>query len=161
MKKFASIAVISLLTTAACQGQGGYNDNRQTYQGAGLGAIVGAATGALTGKGSTDRRQRALAGAGIGAVAGGGYGAYMDNQEAEFRRSLSGKGVQIQRVGDELVLTMPDNITFDTGSSALKPNFVYENVNNQTTQPSPACPNALLIFLQELEIQFFPLTMTR
>ncbi len=129
MKKVTSniklVAITALLATSACQGQGGYYDNKQTYQGAGLGAIVGAAAGALSGKGSTDRRQKAMVGAGIGAVAGGGYGAYMDNQEAQLRKSLAGKGVKINRIGDQLLLTMPSSITFDSSSSTLNSQFIY------------------------------------
>lgn len=124
MKKIATIAMVAMVATS-CQQQGGYYDNKQTYQGAGLGAIIGATAGALSGKGSTDRRQKAMVGLAAGALLGGGYGAYMDKQEAELRRSLSGKGINIQRQGDQLVLTMPHNITFASGSSALKSGFKY------------------------------------
>jgi len=140
MKKLGILAVLAL-TTTACQQGGGYYDNKQTYQGAGLGAIVGAAAGALSGKGSTDRRQKAMIGLAAGGLVGGGYGAYMDEQEAQFRKSLSGKGINIQRVGDQLTLTMPSNITFDSNSSAVKSGFTYtlrdvSDVLNQYSQTS-------------------------
>lgn len=124
MKKIAILALATMVTTS-CQGQGGYYDNKQTYQGAGLGAVIGAAAGALSGKGSTDRRQKAMVGAGAGLLLGGGYGAYMDDQEAQMRQVMRGKGVNIQRQGDQLLLTMPNKITFDTNSSALKSGFIH------------------------------------
>jgi len=47
----------------------------------------------------------------------------MDKQEAKLRSQLEGSGVSVTRVGDEVILNMPGNITFDTGKSTLKPNF--------------------------------------
>ena len=48
---------------------------------------------------------------------------YMDVQEAKLREKLQGTGVSVTRNGDEIILNMPGNITFDTGSNALKPSF--------------------------------------
>ena len=67
--------------------------------------------------------QRALIGAGVGALAGGAVGVYMDNQEAELRAQLEGTGVSVTRVGDNITLNMPGNITFATNSSDLNPAF--------------------------------------
>jgi outer membrane protein OmpA-like peptidoglycan-associated protein len=99
--------------------------------GAGTGAAVGAAAGALLG-GTTSikTRKAALIGAGIGALAGGGVGVYMDQQEAKLRQRLANSGVSVTRVGDNIVLNMPSNITFDTDQSDVKPSFydVLESV---------------------------------
>jgi len=88
--------------------------------GAAAGAVGGLATAAATGG---DARVAALIGAGIGALAGGTIGAYMDRQEAELRAQLQGSGVSVTRVGDQIILNMPANITFDTGSAEVKPQF--------------------------------------
>ena len=88
-----------------------------------LGAGVGAAIGAASGDNSKQRKKRALIGAGIGTFAGGGVGAYMDAQEARLREQLRETGVGVERVGDEIVLIMPGNITFATDSSDLRPDF--------------------------------------
>ena len=61
--------------------------------------------------------------AGIGALAGGAVGNYMDRQEEAFRNRLRGSGVSVRRVGNELVLTMPSDVTFATGSAQLSPRF--------------------------------------
>jgi outer membrane protein OmpA-like peptidoglycan-associated protein len=114
-----------------------YTGERQvskTAIGAGVGAAAGAATGVAVGyitgkKKSKQLRKRALIGAGIGAVAGGGVGAYMDYQEAKLRKKLQGTGVSVTREGDNIVLNMPGNITFDSGSAQIKPNF-HEVLNS-------------------------------
>ncbi|MBS0974912.1 OmpA family lipoprotein, partial [Serratia rubidaea] len=63
----------------------------------------------------------ALIGAAAGAALGGGAGYYMDVQEAKLRDKMRGTGVSVTRQGDNIVLNMPNNVTFDTDSSTLKP----------------------------------------
>ena len=79
---------------------------------------------------SRERRKRALIGAGAGALAGGSIGYYMDVQEARLRQQLQGTGVSVSRHGDEPILNMPANITFDVNQSRVKPGFesVLESV---------------------------------
>jgi outer membrane protein OmpA-like peptidoglycan-associated protein len=64
-----------------------------------------------------------LIGAGVGALAGGAIGNYMDRQEAELRAELQGTGVSVTRIGDNITLNMPGNVTFATNSSDLSPAF--------------------------------------
>jgi len=91
------------------------------------GAIIGAASGAvvglISGDDSVERRKRALIGAGVGALAGGAIGYYMDQQEAKLRKELEGTGVSVTRIGNNITLNMPGNITFATGSSDLSSSF--------------------------------------
>ena len=72
--------------------------------GAGLGSLVGA-----------------LIGAAAGAALGGGVGYYMDVQEAKLRDKMRGTGVSVTRSGDNIILNMPNNVTFDSSSATLKP----------------------------------------
>lgn len=96
----------------------------RTAIGAGTGAVLGTAAGALLGTTTNVKTRKAmLIGAGIGALAGGGVGLYMDNQEAKLRERLEGTGVSVTRVGDNIVLNMPSNITFDTDQAEIMPNF--------------------------------------
>ncbi len=96
----------------------------KTAIGAGTGALLGTAAGALLGTTTNVKTRKAmLIGAGIGALAGGGVGLYMDNQEAKLRKRLEGTGVSVTRVGDDIVLNMPSNITFDTDRADIKPRF--------------------------------------
>lgn len=101
----------------------------KTAWGTMIGAAGGAAVGAATGHDSESRRKRALIGAGIGGVAGGGAGYYMDRQEAKLREKLQGTGVGVTRQGDRIVLNMPGNITFQTNSADIAPNF-YDVLNS-------------------------------
>ncbi|MDP3314449.1 MAG: OmpA family protein, partial [Devosia sp.] len=91
-----------------------------TLVGAGGGAVVGAILGGATGN---DPRVGALIGAGIGGLTGAAIGSYMDQQEAELRAQLRDTGVSVTRQGNQIILNMPSNITFDTDSSRVKPQF--------------------------------------
>ena len=94
-----------------------------------IGAAAGAVAGLITGDSSMERKKRALVGAGVGALAGAGVGAYMDRQEAKLRQELDRTGVSVTRIGDNITLNMPGNVTFATNSSALNANF-YEVLNS-------------------------------
>ena len=96
------------------------NQNQRTAIGAVAGAALGAAAGTLVG--GNDRRN-ALVGAGIGLLAGAAVGQYLDQQQRELEQSLAGTGAQVSRDGDQLLVTMPSNITFSTGSSTIQPQF--------------------------------------
>ena len=124
----AVIAVVALClgcgTTNPFTGEGEWS---KTSKGALIGALGGAAVGALTGGDA----KAALIGAGVGALAGGAVGAYMDRQEAKLREQLAGTGVSVTRVGDNLILNMPGNITFATNSADIRSGFygVLNSVN--------------------------------
>lgn len=99
------------------------DDPNRTRNGALIGAAIGAVAGILSGDDALERRQRALVGAGVGAIAGGAVGAYQDRQEAELRRRTAGTGIEVTRDGDVIKLNLPDAVTFDFNSAALKPQF--------------------------------------
>lgn len=122
MFRKAIVAVMALGLAAACTTTDQYGNVQQNRTGTGI--LTGAAAGALLGTlaGGDDRRN-ALIGAGIGALAGGAVGNYMDRQEEAFRNRLRGSGVSVRRVGNELILTMPSDVTFATGSAQLSPRF--------------------------------------
>ncbi|MBT8103567.1 MAG: OmpA family protein [Gammaproteobacteria bacterium] len=92
-------------------------------KGALIGAAAGAVVGLISGDDAVERRQRALIGAGVGALAGGAIGNYQDRQEAKLRAELEGTGVSVTRIGDNITLNMPGNVTFATNSSDLSPAF--------------------------------------
>lgn len=123
--KKLTLGVSSMMIIAACT-TNPYTGERQASKagvGAGIGAAVGAVAGVLTGDDADERRKRALIGAGVGALAGAGVGAYMDRQEARLREELQGTGVSVTRIGDDIILNMPGNITFDVNQAAISSNF--------------------------------------
>ena len=101
----------------------GETETSKATKGALIGAAAGVVAGLMSGDDAVERRQHALIGAGIGALAGGAVGNYMDKQEAKLRAELQGTGVSVTRIGDNITLNMPGNGTFDTDSSALRPQF--------------------------------------
>ena len=132
MKRLRAWKVLTLAVVAAavglagCQTTNPYTGEQQTSKaakGAGIGAAAGAVVGLITGDDSKERKERALIGAGIGALAGGSVGYYMDVQEAKLRQQLQGTGVSVTRIGDNITLNMPGNITFKTDSADLNSSF--------------------------------------
>lgn len=100
-----------------------YTNESQTSN-AGIGAITGTLVGAGIGALSSSKKDRgkgALIGAAAGAALGGGVGYYMDSQEAKLREKMRGTGVSVTRNGNQLILNMPNNVTFNTNSSTIKP----------------------------------------
>ncbi len=124
--KAALVVAICAGLTAGCQTTDPYTGEKKTASaafGALIGAGAGAAIGMISGHDAKQRRQRALIGAGVGALAGGSVGAYMDKQENELRAQMRDSGVTVTRKGEDIVLNMPGNITFRTGSADLNAQF--------------------------------------
>jgi outer membrane protein OmpA-like peptidoglycan-associated protein len=137
-----ALAAALLATTAACISDPNTGEQRVSKAaiGAGVGAVGGYLLGDLVG-GSSDRTER-IVGTGIGALAGGAVGHYMDRQEQELRRQTAGTGVDIERHGDELVLTMPSGITFDVDHYDIQPQF--RPTLDQVAQTLAAYPQTMI-----------------
>jgi len=127
MKKLivAALIITSVSGCAAVQNDDGSTKKAAEYGGGA--ALVGAVAGALLGKG-----KGALIGAAVAGTAGAAYGHYVDNQEAELRKSMSGTGVRVERDGDQLKLIMPGSITFATGKADIQPSF-YQTLGQLST----------------------------
>ncbi len=120
----ATAAVLSMgVATSGCvtNPETGEKKLSKTAIGAAIGAGVGAGAGAIIG--GKSNRTEVLVGTGVGALAGGAIGAYMDKQEKELREKTAGTGIDVVRNGDELLLNMPSNVTFDVDSAIISPRF--------------------------------------
>lgn len=127
MTTLAALAMTACTTTDPYTGEVRPN---YTGRGALIGAAAGAALGYLTNTSdSQEGRTNALIGAGIGGLAGAGIGNYMDRQETAMREAMSDSGVGVRRQGNDLLLIMPGDVTFDTNSSSIKSNF-YSILND-------------------------------
>jgi outer membrane protein OmpA-like peptidoglycan-associated protein len=127
-------ALIALVTLAGCTTLDPYSREEKTSnaaKGAAVGAAAGVVAGLITGDSSSERKKNALILAGVGAIAGGGVGYYMDQQEMKLRQRLEGTGVSVTRVGDNITLNMPGNITFAVDSSDVNAGF-YEVLDSVT-----------------------------
>lgn len=124
-KKILTIAVLASMTSA-CMTYDPYTGEEEVSSST-TGAVAGAVTGALIGMATSsksDRGKGALIGAVAGGAIGGGAGYYMDKQEAKLRHQLADSGVGVSRNGDEIILIMPGNITFETGKAQLQESFL-------------------------------------
>lgn len=122
MKKIVLSVVATAVLASACTTDPYTGEQKvsNTAGGAVLGGLAGAALGTLAG--GNDRRN-ALIGAGIGALAGGAIGSVMDQNENALRQQLQGTGVSVTRVGNQIVLNMPSDITFATDQDSVKASF--------------------------------------
>jgi outer membrane protein OmpA-like peptidoglycan-associated protein len=121
----SQILVAGLITTLLA-GCGPNGEMTRTEQG----ALIGGVAGAVLGKSTGDHHdKRLLSGAVLGGLVGAGIGNYMDQQEAALRQSLQNSGVNIERRNDNIVITMPDAISFATGQAYIQPQF-YATLNN-------------------------------
>ena len=127
MKSSIVVAGLAALSLSACTTMNAYTGQNQLSStaggamiGAGTGAVVGAFAGAATGN---DPRIAALIGAGLGGLTGAAVGHYMGQPEAELRAPLQSTGVSVTRVGNQIILNMPSNISFQTDSATVNPAF--------------------------------------
>ncbi|GAL08001.1 OmpA family protein [Photobacterium aphoticum] len=107
-------ATAAAVVATGCSTTNPYTGESQTAK-ATTGSVIGAIAGAAIGVASSsksDRGKGALIGAASGAALGGGIGYYMDVQEAELRKQLQSTGISVSRDGDNIVLHMPNAITF-------------------------------------------------
>lgn len=113
-----TLAAVSGLALAACQAPLPGQTTDQTRQGALIGAGIGAVIGAASGDDSDERLQNALIGAAAVGAVGAGIGASLDRQEAELRQQL-GSNAGIVNNGNQLIVTLPQDILFAVDSTAV------------------------------------------
>lgn len=131
-KSVLGIIAAGSVLASACTTLDPYTREEQTaraQRNAVIGAVSGAVAGLVTGDSSMERKKRALVGAGLGAIAGAAVGGYMDRQEAKLRAELERTGVSVTRIGDNITLNMPGNVTFATNSAGLNAEF-FEVLNS-------------------------------
>jgi len=133
-KLFAGLVLIAFAGACTTDPYTGESQLSKTAAGAMIGTAAGAAGGAAIGAiagGGRGAAKGAMIGAGVGVLSGAAVGGYMDYQEAKLRKQLEGTGVSVTRVGDEIVLNMPGNVTFDTDRAEIRPDF-YPVLNSVT-----------------------------
>jgi outer membrane protein OmpA-like peptidoglycan-associated protein len=129
IQKLSSVGVAAIgvvLAVSACTTLDPYTREERPARAqrqAVIGAAAGAVAGLITGDSSMERKKRALVGAGLGALAGAGVGTYMDRQQAKLTAELERTGVSVTRIGDNVTLNMPANVTFATDSADLNAGF--------------------------------------
>ncbi len=113
-----AIALIAGMGLAGCTNPDGTANNT------GTGVAAGAGIGALLGRAIGGDASGAVIGGIIGAGIGGAIGDDLDRQEAALRSQMGGSGVTIVNTGSQLIVTLPEAITFPVDSAQLKSSFV-------------------------------------
>ena len=89
-------------------------------KGAGTGALIGAVAGQILGH---DARSSAI-GAGLGALGGYVWSKNMEDKKRAMEAATAGTGTVVTQTADnQLKLSIPNDISFDTGRSDIKPNL--------------------------------------
>lgn len=118
----SSLCAASLVSLSACVTDPNTGERKvsRTAIGGGVGALGGLLLGGLIG-GGTGR----IIGAGIGGIAGAAVGNTMDRQIKELKEQTAGSGVDVTQVdnGQAILVNLPEGVTFDVGSYALRPQF--------------------------------------
>jgi len=110
-------AAAGLLGLTACTDPMTGDPNR-TRSGALTGAAIGAVLGGTRESGN-DRLKNAAIGAALGAGAGAVVGNILDKQAAELRNDFGNGQIDVVNRGSDLLVRMPQDILFATGSSAV------------------------------------------
>lgn len=119
--KTASVLVLaSAITLSGCANPDGTANNTGT--GAGVGALIGGLLGRAV---SDDKSKGTIIGGLIGGAIGGAIGADLDAQEAALRAQMGGD-VSIINTGTQLIVSLPENITFATNSAVVKSSLVAD-----------------------------------
>ena len=115
MIKLTALASLAAFTVTGCVTDPETGEKRISK--AAIGGLGGAVGGYLLGDliGGRNSRTEEILGAGIGH--------YMDQQEKKMRERTAGTGIDVERQGDQLVLNMPGDVTFDHNSALVKSQF--------------------------------------
>ena len=116
--KAIGLSILSVFLLSACEDIT-QSTQKNTIQGAGIGAATGALAGLILG----DSKKDVVIGTIAGTAIGGLVGNRLDKQEAALRESLSSKDTTIRNTGSELIVTLPEGITFDTDSTYVRNDF--------------------------------------
>jgi outer membrane protein OmpA-like peptidoglycan-associated protein len=119
--KSLSCVALSIAVLSGCANMS--ETQQDTAKGAGFGALAGAVLGAAIG-GRSGATTGAVLGGAAGAVGGNIWSKKMQDQKAAMEKATAGTGVAVTQTTDNrLKLDIPSDVSFDTGRSAIKPNF--------------------------------------
>ncbi len=113
-----------VIALAATVGLSGCTNPDGTANNTGTGIAAGAGIGALLGRAIGGNGRGAVIGGIIGAGIGGAIGDDLDRQEAALRQQMGGSGVSIVNTGSQLIVTLPEAITFPVDSAQLRNSFI-------------------------------------
>jgi len=117
-KVIALTTIIATVGLAACTNPDGTSNRTRT------GAIIGGLTGATAGQVAGGDTRSTVIGGLLGAGAGAAVGHQLDAQARELQQSLGGTGAGITNTGSQLIVNLPEAITFPVDSAEVSPSVV-------------------------------------
>lgn len=120
-----TLSIVAALGLTACEAPTTriQDPNYRAQNGAVMGALGGAVLGTMF---SDHKGAGALRGAALGGLLGAGIGANLDAQAADMRARLGNPNVTVTNMGDYLLVNLPDDVLFATGSATLRPDLQDE-----------------------------------
>lgn len=124
LKPSITLAIVAAMGLSACEDRATriQDPNYRAQNGALLGALGGAAIGSAF----KNDKNGALHGAIIGGIAGTMIGGSLDQQAADMRNRLGNPNVTVTNMGGYLLVNLPDDVLFATGSASLRPDLQRE-----------------------------------
>ena len=126
MKKFMLIGMSVIFILGGCAAPQSNTGKAATYGTIG-GAAVGAGLGQLIGRDTQGTLIGTAIGAAVGGAAGAGVGQMMDRQERALNEALAASNAAaVRREGNLLSITLKGDVSFDSGSSTVRPGLYSE-----------------------------------
>lgn len=120
IRKMTRLARMGVTTCAVAVLLTGCATAFQDQKGAGTGAVIGAVAGQILGR---DSKSTAI-GAGLGALGGYIWSKQMEDKKRVMEQATAGTGTVVTQTADnQLKLSIPNDISFDTGRSDIKSNL--------------------------------------
>jgi outer membrane protein OmpA-like peptidoglycan-associated protein len=118
-KPFIVLSTVAALGLSACDDPATriQDPSYRAQNGALIGAVGGAALGGMLG----GSKNSVLTGALVGGLGGALIGNNLDQQAAEMRNRLGNPNVTVTNMGGYLLVNLPDDVLFASGSAALRP----------------------------------------
>ncbi|MGV8985496.1 MAG: OmpA family protein [Cypionkella sp.] len=124
VRPFIALSAVAVLGLSACEDSATriQDPNYRTQNG----VIAGTVGGAVIGSMFKNDKNGALHGAILGGLAGGLIGNNLDAQAADMRNRLGNPNVTVTNMGGYLLVNLPDDVLFASGSAALRPDLQRE-----------------------------------
>lgn len=103
--------------TACTPGPAPSNGQTRMANGAVMGGMIGAFLGATS---KEDRLKNTVIAGAFGSAIGAAIGATLDKQAADLRQSIGNSNISVTNAGDRLIVNMPQDVLFATGSADLR-----------------------------------------